>query len=212
MLRPRCPPCPAPFPYTTLFRSSRSGPSARLRCHHPRPTACGGGKGGHLGADRIRGPHDRLRLLRLRDPGEGPGPADGRGIRDRESDRLRSVPADRASGDRHRPATVTGHLRRGRLGEGGSGGGPAGKKDEDDESDERREESPQPPPARRPTLLLGDGIADDGEDDADEQGAEAEAGAECERVHVISSRAFAWSDDDVAAVFTVGGDGLSRPW
>src|SRR5699024_1223933 len=116
------------------------------------------------------------------------------------------------SGDRHRPATVTGHRRRGRLGEGGSGGGPAGKEDEDDESDERREESPQSPPARRPTLLLRDGIADDGEADTDEQGAEAASGAESERFHVIASRAFAWSDDDVAVVFTVGGDGLSRPW
>src|SRR5699024_11998684 len=101
-----------------------------------------------------------------------------------------------ASGDRHRPATVTGDLRRGSLGEGGSGGGAAGKEDEDDESDERREESPQSPPARRPTLRLGDGIADDGEDDADEQGAEAEAGAESERVHVISSRAFAWRSEE----------------
>src|SRR5699024_12644509 len=127
------------------------------RGHHPRSAACGGGKDGHLGADRIRGPPDRLRLLRFRDTGEGPGPADGWGIRDRESDRLRSVPADRASGDRHRPATVTGHLRRGRLGEGGSGGGPAGKKAEDGESDERWEGCPQRPTARGTAIIIGTG-------------------------------------------------------
>src|SRR5699024_5716552 len=130
--------------------------------------------------------------------------------------------------------TVTA-LRRCRRGDGRAGSGAAVEEDEDDDGDDRRQDSQQPPPARRSVLRLGDRIADDGEDDADEQGAEAEPGTECERVHVISSqalawcdviigpgqrlrvhvissKALAWSDDDVAAVFTVGGDGLSRPW